>query len=123
MRRWLFAIVVVLGISTVIAGESESLTSASMGGELPSTGMGSLASASAGIEGVLPIPARVVIPAGFERGLRVKVALMVGPGAAPLAGVAARRGKRYRHQSCRLSLAQRAWSVRRRGPPLVLPLA
>jgi hypothetical protein len=64
-----------------------------------------------------------VTPAGFERGLRVKVPLMVGPGAATLAGVAARRRKGYRHQTCRLSLAQRAWSFRRRGPPLLLPLA
>jgi hypothetical protein len=123
LRRWLLAIVVILGISTVIAAESESLTSASTGGELPSTGVGGMASASAGIEGVVPIPARVVTPAGFERGLRVKVPLMVGPGAATLAGVAARRRKGYRHQTCRLSLAQRAWSFRRRGPPLLLPLA
>lgn len=122
MRRWLLAIVVILGISTVIAGESESWIPASMGGELPSTGVGTMASASAGTEGVVPIPARVATPAGFERGLRVKASLVVGPGTAPLAGVAARRSKRYRHQGCRLTLTRRAWSVRRRGPPLLLPL-
>ncbi len=117
LRRWLLAIVVILGISTVIAGESE--TFASMGGESPSTGAGRSASASYGTEGIIPVPARVVIASGFERGLRVKVPLLAEPGAATLAGVVAGRRKPYGHRSCRLSLAQRAWSVRRRGPPLL----
>jgi len=117
LRRWLAAIVVILGIATVIAGEPPS-TSGAVGGDLRSA-MGTTASGASGTEAVVPVRARLGAGSGFERAVRAKLPLLVGPGVAALAAVVASRRRLYGQQSCRLSLAQRAWSVRRRGPPLL----
>lgn len=119
LRRWLLAIVVILGIGTVIAGASETSTSASMRGDLGSVGKSTTASGPSGTEGIVPVRARVERGSGLERGARAKIPLLVGPVATALAAVTASRRKLDGHHSCRLSLAQRAWSVRRRGPPLL----
>jgi hypothetical protein len=121
LRRWLVAIVMIVGIAAVGAGQSEPSASASADRN-PLPGGAASARGWSATEGIVPVQARVETVSGYERGVRLKVPVLAGAvGAALLASVVASRSGFRRHHSSRLPLALGARSVPRRAPPL-LPL-
>jgi hypothetical protein len=73
-------------------------------------------------QGIMPVKPQIGAASGYERGVRVKLPVLVGAvAAASLAALVASRSRFRRRPSSRLPLALRARSVPRRAPPL-LPL-
>lgn len=119
LRRWLVAIVMIVGIAATGAGRSGSPAPA--GGEPPAA-LTASASAWSGTQGIMPVQPHIEAASAYERGVRVKLPVLVGAvAAAAVAAVAVSRGGFRRHQRSRVPLALRALSLPGRAPPL-LPL-
>lgn len=122
LRRWLVAIVMIASVAAAGAEQSEPSVPGPAGGHSGSAAGAAMASGWSGTEGMIPVEPQIRVTSTYERGVRVKLPVLVGVVAVAslAAAVVGRRGLR-RHQSSRLPLALRAWSLRRRAPPL-LPL-
>ena len=120
LRRWLVAIVMIVGIAATGSGRAAPSSPAPGGGE-PSPNVIAVSNPGwSGFQGIMPVQPRIEQAAGYERGARVKVPVLIGAvAAASLAFVVARRsGFRRRHGSP-LPLALRSRSLPRRAPPLL----
>lgn len=112
----------IASVAAAGAGQSEPSVPAPPGGDSGSAAVTAMASGWSGAEGMMPVQPQIRVTSAYERGVRVKLPVLVGAvAAASLAAGAVSRGGFRRHQSSRLPLALRAWSLRRRAPPL-LPL-
>jgi hypothetical protein len=119
LRRWLVAIV--MGVAAAGAGLSGPSAPASAGDDPRSAAMAATASGWSGTQGIMPVQPRIDGAAAYERGVRVKLPVLVGAvAAALLAAVVPHRSGFRRQQSSRLPLALRARSLPLRAPPLLL---
>jgi hypothetical protein len=121
LRRWLVATtVVIVGVIVTGAGRSGSSAIAQTTGLPESATVEADAWGLSGPHGIMPIQPRAEAAPAYERGVRVKVPVPVGAVAAALltAAVVNRIGF-LRQRRSRLPFALRAWSLRRRAPPLL----
>jgi hypothetical protein len=122
LRRWLVAIVMIVGVAAAGAGRPDPSSPAPVGGDPRSAAVVVGASGWSDIQGIMPVKPQIGAASGYQRGVRVKLPVLVGAVAtASLAAVVAGRSRFRRQQGSRLPLALRARSVPRRAPPL-LPL-
>ena len=121
LRRWLVAIVMIVGVAAT--GRSAPSAPAAAGSDPRAADMAATVSGWSGSHGIVPVQPKVEAASTYERGVRVKLPVLIGAVAAALLGavVPHRSGFRRRQQSSRLPLALRARPLRQRAPPL-LPL-
>jgi hypothetical protein len=112
----------IVGLATVGVGRSVPSASATAGPDPRSAAIAVSASGWYGTDGIMPAQPRIEAASGYERGVRVKVPVLVGTvAAASLAAALARRTGLRRPQRSPQPLALRARSLPLRAPP-VLPL-
>lgn len=120
LRRWLVATtVVIVGVMVAGAGRSGSSAIAQTTGLPESATVEADAWGLSGPHGIMPIQPRAEAAPAYERGVRVKVPVPVGAVAAALLTAAVDRIGFLRQRRSRLPFALRAWSLRRRAPPLL----
>lgn len=110
----------IVGIAATGSGRAGASTPAPGGGDPLPGAIAVSDSGWSGPVGIMPVQPQLEAGSGHERSAGVKVpALVSAVAAASLAFVVARRSGFRRRQSSRLPLALRAWSLPRRGPPLL----
>jgi hypothetical protein len=120
LRRWLVAIVMIAGVAMAGAGRSGPSAPGPAGDPL-SPAMAASVSGPV-TQGIMPVQPQIEAASGYQRGVRVKLPVLLGAVAATsLAGVVASRSRFRRRPSARQPLALRGRSFPRRAPPL-LPL-
>jgi hypothetical protein len=90
-------------------------------GDQRSATMATIAPGWSHTQGVMPVKPQIEAASGYERGVRVKLPLLLGAvAAALLAAVGARRSRLRRQHSSRPPVALRARSLPLRAPPRLL---
>lgn len=120
LRRWLVAIALIVGFTTFGMARSTPSPQGPPATGAGSAGIGLTASGWHGTDAVMPARPQIDVPSGYERGIRVKLALFVATLAAALARTVAPRTASRRDQRAPLPLALRARSLPLRAPPLLL---
>ena len=120
LRRWLVAIVMIVGITATGAGWVGASTLAPGGGEPSPNAIAVSDPGWSRFQGIMPVQPRMDPASGSERGIRVRVAVLISAmAAASLAFAVARRTGFCRQYGSLLPLALRARSLPRRAPPLL----
>lgn len=102
-------------------GRSGPWASAPATGDPRSASIAASASGWSDTRGIMPIQPRIAAAPAYERGVRVKLPVLVGAvAAASLAAVVALRNGFRQQRNSRLPLALRARSHHRRAPPPLL---
>ena len=109
-------------VGVAATGRSAPSAPAAAGSDPRTADMAASVSGWSGSHGIMPVQPTIEAASAYERGVRVKLPVLVGAVAAALLGavVPHRSGFRWQ-QSSRLLLALRARSLPQRAPPL-LPL-
>ncbi len=119
--RSLLATVMIIAVAAAGAGRSGASAGAQSVGTSGPAAVEGTAWGLSGPRGIMPAQPRMVAAPVSERSLRVKLPTLIGAiAAALLAAVVVSRSRLLRHQSSRLPLVLRGWSLRRRAPPLLL---
>ena len=120
LHRWLIAIVVIAGLALAGTGHSDPSAGAVPGGDRGAAASAVVAPGWGDDQGVIPLKPQIDTASGSERGIRVKLPVLLGAVAAVALAVASGpRGSR-RHHTARPSLTLRTRSRPRRAPPLLL---
>ncbi len=121
LRQWLVAIAMIVGLMTVGVGRSGPAALAPVSGDSLSAAIAVSASAGYGTDAVMPTRLQIDAASGYERGVRVKLPVLVATvAAASLAGAVTRRTGLRRPLRSPLPLAVRARSLPLRAPPVLL---
>lgn len=111
----------IAGVATAGAGQAGPPAPGPAGGDPQSPAMAARASGPIS-QGIMPVEPQIEAASGYQRGVRVKLPVLLGAFAtASLAAAVASRSRFLRRPSARLPIALRGRSVPRRAPPL-LPL-
>jgi hypothetical protein len=120
LRRWLIAIVVIAGLALAGAGRSDPSAGAVAGGDGGPATTAVVAPGWGDDQGVIPVKPQIDAASGSERGIRVKLPVLLGAVAAVAFAVATGPRGCWRHHTSRPSLTLRTRYRPRRAPPLLL---
>jgi hypothetical protein len=120
LRRWLVAIVMIVGVAAAGGGRSGPSTPTTAAGDHRSADMAASVSGWSATHGIMPVQPKIEAGSAYERGVRVKLPVLVGAVAAALLAAVPHRCGFRRLQSSRLPLALRTRSLPLRAPPLLL---